>query len=485
MFTPSQHQQDFFDWVETGKGSAILVAVAGAGKTTTVVEAFKRIPENRSTVYLVFNKRNQEEAAQKVPGHVRAMTFHSAGFSAYRRAMGNVQIDNKKVWNLIRQHCTKEEAALYGGFVAKLVGLAKQAGVGFLVPDDPRVWFDIMEHFDLYTDSEEAEEAEGVELARAILKLNREQTEILDFDDMLYMPLVHKCRMWQNDWVFVDEAQDTNAVQRAMLKKMLKHDGRLVAVGDPAQAIYGFRGADGDSLYKIREAFGCVEMPLTVSFRCPQTVVKAAQQYVSHIQAHESAPEGVVRWSTLAEAITAGINKTDAIVCRTTAPLVDVAFTLIGKGIGCHVLGREIGQGLITLITKQKAKGIDALEEKLEAFMQRETAKWLAKDREDKVQALQDRIACIHTVISHLDENHRTVPALIQRLEELFSDSNGRVTLCTVHKAKGLEWNRVFLLYPNVLMPSPWARQEWQKVQENNLIYVAYTRAKQELVFIK
>jgi len=69
-------------------------------------------------------------------------------------------------------------------------------------------------------------------------------------------------------------------------------------------------------------------------------------------------------------------------------------------------------------------------------------------------------------------------------IDNLFSDHGGqRLTLCTIHKSKGMEWNRVFILDCH-LMPSRYARKGWQKVQETNLIYVAHTRAKTELYFI-
>jgi DNA helicase-2/ATP-dependent DNA helicase PcrA len=486
-FAPSPYQQAIFDWVRDGSGSAIVVAVAGSGKTTTVINSFDYIPSGETVVYLVFNKRNQEEAATKVPAHVRAMTFHSAGFGAYRRAFGNnVTVDQKKTWNIIRNTFGQKDVTLYAGFVQKLVGLAKQSGVGFLVPDEPSVWFDIMDHHDIYTDKDDCDETRGVELARETLRLSTAMTEVLDYDDMLYMPVVHKCTMFANDWVFVDEAQDTNAIQRAMLKKMLKpRGGRLVAVGDPSQAIYGFRGADSDSMYRIQDQFGCVSLPLTVSFRCPQAVVRLAQEFAPHIEAHPDAPEGIVRSDTLAGYIAGGVRDTDMILCRTTAPLIQTAFTLIKSGIACHVLGREIGRGLSALIEKQRPKGIDSLVEKLGRYLDRETAKWLAKDREDKVQAAADRVACISALIDHLPETTRTVPALISLIDSLFSEDTNKVTLCTIHKAKGLERPRVVVLYANSLMPSPWARQKWQLEQEYNGMYVAYTRAMAELVFVE
>src|SRR5690606_18120963 len=101
-------------------------------------------------------------------------------------------------------------------------------------------------------------------------------------------------RVREFDNVLVDEAQDLNVAQRILIRRMLKEGGRLIAVGDPRQAIYGFRGADSDSFRLIGEEFNATDLPLTVTFRCPKAVVAQAQRYVSHIQAHETAPEGEV-----------------------------------------------------------------------------------------------------------------------------------------------------------------------------------------------
>jgi len=74
---------------------------------------------------------------------------------------------------------------------------------------------------------------------------------------------------------------------------------------------------------------------------------------------------------------------------------------------------------------------------------------------------------------------------LAANIDALFSDNrDGSVlTLATVHKSKGLEWDRVFILDPK-LMPSKYARQQWQLDQETNIHYVAITRARQELYYI-
>ena len=78
-----------------------------------------------------------------------------------------------------------------------------------------------------------------------------------------------------------------------------------------------------------------------------------------------------------------------------------------------------------------------------------------------------------------------TVAELRGLVESMFADNvseSGMITLCSVHKAKGLEWNRVYVLGRETLMPSKFARQAWQIEQEINLIYVAVTRAMTELI---
>jgi DNA helicase-2/ATP-dependent DNA helicase PcrA len=172
-------------------------------------------------------------------------------------------------------------------------------------------------------------------------------------------------------------------------------------------------------------------------------------------------------------------------LCRNTAPLIDLAYHCIGKGIGCEILGRDIGKGLQVLIDKMKAASIEELEQRLSQYQLRETAKFRAKDQESRADALNDRVNCIFKVIDHLPEPERTLPGLSGALQSLFGDGEGvRLTLSTVHKAKGREWPRVGILQPE-LMPSRWAKQDWQKTQETNLMYVAWTRATQELIFLE
>jgi DNA helicase-2/ATP-dependent DNA helicase PcrA len=492
----SPQQQAIYDWAESKRGSAVVIAVAGAGKTTTIVELANRIPAHLSCAFVAFNKSVATELSTRLPKHVRAMTLNGLGFSTWMRHIGReikIEVDGKKTWKIMQRILTGAELETYASTLPKLVSMGKGAGIVpsctvgaqpkliSLTRDTDEVWQGLIEHYQIDTDNE----LEAIDLARKVLvETILYGQQVVDFDDQLYLPIIHGARFWQNDWLFVDEAQDVNKIQRAMLKRALKPLGRLVAVGDPRQAIYGFRGADTSSIDKIKREFGAIELPLTVSYRCPQAVVAEAQKFVSHIQATETAPLGLV--SHLPKYKAQDFLPTDAILCRNSAPIVDMAFSLIRSNVPCRVLGKEIGVGLINLIKKMKARGIESLIEKLGAYRERETAKFIAKGQEEKADALTDKIDTILVIINNLPETERTVPGLVFKIDSIFTENDkGLLTLCTVHKSKGLEWPRVFILDASKYMPSPWARQAWQQEQEANLQYVAVTRAKLELYYIE
>lgn len=514
ILAPSPQQQDALDWAEHGSGSALVTAVAGSGKTTTLLKMLGRIPNNGSrfgttVAFCAYNKAiaveiqgkvERAKAAGEIVASVRAGTFHSFGFGAWRRVAPQVKVDAKKM-DTICETLGVPEA--YRSFVKDAVSLAKQRAFGVLCSvNDASAWYDMIAHYDLEDalagDGAEALEhlgmddrvTEGLRWAyRALAASVKQDREVVDFDDMIYAPLVHNARVWQNDWVLVDEAQDTNPARRALAKKMLRPGGRFVAVGDPRQAIYGFTGADNDALELIKREFGCTELPLTVTYRCPKAVVRFAQQWVSHIEAAATAPEGAVL--DMPEAIFQNLPATElgpdaAVLCRNTAPLVDLAFALIRRGIPCHVEGKDIGRGLLALAGKWKVKTCEGLRTKLDQYLTRESARLLAKGQEQKAENLADRVQTLMVIMSGLPAG-ATVADLRQSIEALFGDTpDGQpaenLTLSTVHKSKGREWPTVYLLGRARFMPSPYARQDWQLEQEENLIYVAATRAQERLV---
>lgn len=428
--------------------------------------------------------------------NVRAGTFHSVCMGAVRRHLGlpdaQVKVDTGKSLQLLKQRLGgtpdgDETVKLYSAFATALLAFGKGEGIGCLVPDTEERWWALVEHHGLYLDAEEANPATGIEIARRLLGWSNEAAAQgwLDFDDQLYCVVLWKLRLWQNDVVMVDECQDTNAVRRAIARLALKPGGRLYAVGDEKQAIFGFTGASTDAVDLIAEEFNCRRLPLTVSYRCARSIVERAQTWMPKLDPAPNAAEGeVVDGLPLADTL-ARLTERDAILCRQTAPLVSVAYGLIARGRACRILGKEIGDGLVNLVEQQKARGIARLVEKLEIWRDREMARFIAKNDERRAEAVKDRVDCLLVIVGALPETERTIPALVAKIRAMFSDDKdaGLLTLATVHRVKGLEFPTVAVLRPE-LMPSKAARLDWQYEQECNIQGVAATRAKNTLIYV-
>lgn len=485
-FQPSEFQQAIYDWVDAHieqPGALIVEAVAGSGKTTTIVHAADKIPTDHKAVFLAFNKSIATELGAKLPNHVESKTLNALGWALCRARLGKgITVDRNKTRDLIRKHLP-EEAELVMGELMSLIGKAKSHGLiptGMATPSGTyeatrERWIQLMDRYDI--DPDETVET-FITWAGVLLREGLNEQQALDFDDQLYMPVALDLGAWRYDWVIIDEAQDVSHVQRTLLRKFLSHNGRLIAVGDSRQAIYGFRGADAQSLSNIARVFRAETLPLSITYRCPRNIVEIAQRYVPQIQCSDSAEDGEVlhpkAWSV------DSFSCSDLVVCRNTAPLIELAYKCISEGRPVRVLGREIGTGLINVVKKAAGKRVKTLESfrpKLQLWRDRQMAK--AQDDESRQNAIADKVECIAILM----QGHETIAELIAAIESIFSDQTKGVTLATVHKAKGLESPRVFILEPE-LMPSKWAKKAWQEEQENNLIYVAVTRALETLVYL-
>ncbi|MGH7867460.1 MAG: UvrD-helicase domain-containing protein, partial [Candidatus Dormibacteraceae bacterium] len=300
MLIASKYQKTIFDFVKKGKCNAIIEAVAGSGKTTTIVNALELTKPTDDVVFLSFNKAIAEELKNRVPRNVQARTFHSLCYGVVTKHAKVRRVNSYKTDDLMRDALPESEYKMYGSFVKRLVSVAKQCGLGVLHPADEAHFMAIIEEQDLELENERATETRAVQIAKLILERGNVIKPLggetmVDFDDLLYFPVLLGLKLPVFDWVFVDEAQDTNQIQRALLRKLLHPRTRLIAVGDSAQAIYGFRGADSDAMKLLAADFQpCTLLPLSVSYRCPVKVVEKAKQYVAAIEARPGAPAGEV-----------------------------------------------------------------------------------------------------------------------------------------------------------------------------------------------
>lgn len=479
-FKPSKYQQAFFGWVQTGTGHALIEALAGSGKTTTIVQALDLIPSHAATAFLAFNKSIAQELQTRSPAHVECATVNSIGHRALFRHIGRFQMESKKTRILCREYLSYDAQQEYASDVSKLVGLAKAYAFDPRLPCD---WGFLMDRFGI--EKPQGQRNDIAQHAQKVLLASFDRRAFCDFDDQLWLTHLLGARLPQFDWLFVDEAQDISPVQRKLIARMISPRGRLVAVGDKHQAIYGFRGGDSESMAEIQRLFGCTVMPLSICYRCPAAVIAQAKKLVPAIEAAPAAKQGeVTSWQQYTgDMFDSG---TDLVICRNTKPLIELAYGLIRQGHGVQVLGREIGAGLKNLVTRMVGKRVKQLRSgkgalaRLRAKVDAECANLRAEDKADLADALEDK-HCTVEVISE-STGAETVTDLFSAIDALFA-GNGGITLCTIHKSKGLEAERVFILDRH-LLPARYAKQDWQQQQERNLEYVAITRAKKALVMI-
>jgi superfamily I DNA/RNA helicase len=508
----SPQQTAIVGWVERGTGSLFVEALAGTGKTTTLMLA---LPYTRGSVRLVaFGKPIATElqlriGAAGLDGRCAASTFHSLGDGAVRRRFPNARLELGLKKDFAMGDALRVPREQIGG-VSKLIGFAKQQLIDptgeDLAPWLAQVWkhdiaLDLLGRERRDRGAREALMAGDLdrqleaacELARRGLGWHNAHAEaIKNFDDMIYLPVFMDLAVQKYDWVLVDEGQDTNPGRRELAAKMMRPDTRSIWVGDRRQGIMGFTGADNDAVDLIIKQFGCTTLPLTVTYRCGRAIVEKARTWVPAYEAAATNSEGLVR-TIKADALHAesfrqpsGEQGGDAILCRLTAPLVSLAFDLIKLRVACHVEGRDIGAGLVKLLDKFKngASDLVGLTRELTAWREREVARLLAAKKEAQAAAIEDKVDTLLVLM----ENCSTVEGLRATVEGMFKDGDkeGRktLTLSTVHKAKGREWGRVYVYGMNRWMPLPWVKAEWQLEQERNLSYVAVTRARNELVLV-
>jgi superfamily I DNA/RNA helicase len=523
--------------VPTNPPHVVVVARAGTGKTTTLVEglkALKGLPTSitpsvqqqavwdqillskskcRSVCFAAFNKSIAEELKKRVPEGCEASTLHSMGFSAVRRKFGKaINVKESRVDDIackllgMERREVNEESPLLLARLRQLVSLCKvnlldgtTADLDALCDRYDIEFGDRYERDEAAIDKMDALRYQVFGVVRLVLDLcKRVQDDLtIDYDDMIWIPVVLDLPCWRHDLLLVDEAQDMNRCQQALAKKC---GDRLILVGDDMQAIYGFAGADSESIPRMTDELkttgrGCVVLPLTVTRRCGRAIVKEANRYVADFAAHESNCEGKVLTKEMPlvdktvkaqreeDTYLPLVQPGDMLICRANAPLVSQCFKLLKRGVRAFIVGKaDVAQGIISLITKLDAQSVPELVKKVEEWATTELDKENAKQepKETKLDRIADRRECVLAFC----EDMLTVRDVVKRVEQLFTEVRDAVRLSSIHKAKGLEAKRVFFLAPGGFKPPHPRSQPWERQQELNMRYVGVTRAIEELVYV-
>ena len=495
-FEPSKYQKEVFSWMESAKPGSSLVVMAGpgTGKTTTLTQASLKIDNPKDAIFVAFNKHIAEELSLKLPRGMQARTLHSLGFEAVREAAtmsgrrppkidGYLHGKLAKEWLTENNYKLDLERERWFEVLSEIKELINLCQLCLIDPYDEDAVWDGIDHYGLEIRTLEP----AIDGVRDVLnRIKRESKKVISYNEMIWLPIIDNLPIKKYGAVLADESQDFNFLQQTFVKKLRKQNGYSVFIGDAHQAIYGFAFASTNGMRELATDTRADILPLSICYRCPTSHVALANDIYPGLEARPGAPDGDERHVydfDVSEIIQPG----DLVICRVNAPLIPLCFSLIKDGINAQIKGRDIGKQLIKdLKAIDKKHYIDWLnpKEAFKAYLNAQAAIISGLFDEDeaaaKIERLTDKIDCLGAIWdgSQCD----SVGCMERTIENLFSDKEATIWLSTIHKAKGLEADNVFILKPSV-MPHPMAKRSWEKVQEANMKYIALTRAMETLYF--
>ena len=492
-FTPSEYQQKIFKFFSEGVGNVVINAKAGSSKTTTALKALDYIPSDKRVLFLAFNKTIANEINQKITGlyNVKAWTFHSLGYRILLEHF-NTELDQFKYKTYIQKNAERlsegafesmqfDEKEKYRRNCEDLIDLAR-----YNKAQSPAEVGAVAEKYGIVCYANE------VEAVCEVMKWGRENTSTIDYTDMEWLPyeLNLSTKKYKFDWIIVDEAQDTSPIRQELFKKCFKRGTRFAAVGDRDQTINTWCGSDASAFDNFLNEKDTIKLDLPICYRCPKKVIEKLQTLVPDIQAAPWAIEGDVRYDVSQYKAEPG----DMVLCRNSAPLSILYSDYIKKNIKAYIKGSDIGKGLNALIKSTGAEDVsfdmtkDGIIPRLYKSLLKSLRKIMLTNGVDLDNAIQtDKFMKLYDSIKTIEilGNGTTDSEYLRaRIQSIFTDERGEgICLTTVHKAKGLEADNVFILCPS-LMPSMLAKKDWEIEAEHNIMYVAWSRAKKTLNFV-
>ena len=461
---PTQEQHEILGQVAKTNSNLMVNALAGTGKTSTLklIEAASPV---KPILFLAFGKKNAEDGRKTMASTTKVSTFNSLGHGIWSQAVGKgFKPDVRKTGDIYRQLIADakptEKAKLWGVYwpVVEAVGYAKSRGY---IPTSHIMhtkrlcaWEDLIPYFDEEPDDFVHQQVDHV----LNLSIAAAYKGYCDFDDQIYMPALFSGTFPKFPLVMVDEYQDLNPCNHAMITKLTK-SSRLSGVGDPHQSIYAFRGAQASGMSDAVRAYSMTECDLTVSFRCPEAIVRSVQWHVPKF-----------RWAKSGGSVTE-LDRLDVtnlpteatFICRNNAPLFSLAMRCLSAGIGVNVSGSDIGPKLVRQMKKLGKE--DTPRTALKAAI----AEWRAAKEDRGSRTAADTAACMQVFADH----GANLGQAIAYAEHLFKQDSGQFYFSTGHKAKGLE-------YPTVVHLDPWLLSQ-SDPQDRNLAYVISTRSSDQL----
>lgn len=464
--THTTEQLDILAATSISKNNIMIQALAGTGKTSTL-EALVGHLSKQPILYLTFNKKNANEASDRMPSTTTVRTFNSIGHRVWSATLGkNLRLEPKKTQNILREIINESpkatQSALWNCFyeVGQAVSLGKSLGYlpeGCYPGIKPLVTQGI---FHSLLEEEPDDLASDLIDTVFIRSIKQSFDGLIDYNDQVYMPSLFKGTFPQFPIILVDEYQDLSPCNHALLGRLVR--GRVIGVGDPNQNIYGFRGAKAEGMNSAIEHYSMDVYPLSTSFRCPSAIVNHVKWHVPSFRASKEGGNVNIPHRLDPNDFRDGAT----VICRNNAPLVRLGFNMLRIGRSISIVGSDVGPKLIAIMKKMGPEDMSRTDF-LSAIFEWESEK-LAKDS----KTAEDLAGCMKVFAEH----GTTLGTAIAYAEHLFKQT-GTILLTTIHKAKGLEWKDVYHL-------DPWLVRRHPHSQNKNLDYVCSTRSGDSLTEI-
>jgi superfamily I DNA/RNA helicase len=477
----SSYQEAIFEWFAHGKGHLVVDAVAGSGKTTTIIEGINHAWED-DVLLTAFTKDIAEVLNQRLAGKpgAQAKTLHGVGMRYIGRQYRGIPINNKdRARWLVDQVGGRKLPFQVMREVANLHTKAREVSP---LEMSQEIMLAIMEKYGFGLDDNWGPSDD--ELAALAIKAYRfaadnppDRRVGVDFADMIFLPLQQGLLTPDYPLIVVDETQDMNKGQLEMVVRI--SDGRICIVGDPYQSIYLFRGAETGGMTQMKDRLQAQKLPLSVTYRCGHAIVAEAQKLVPHIEAGEKNPEGTIILDPGGNYLFDNVTAGDFILSRINAPLVKLCLQLLAAGKRARIKGRDISKQILKILKRIKADkswSLAYLEEKVREYEVEHTTRLASNGDPEGADRVRDNCA----VLFFIAEDSRDMSQFYDKCSYLFVkdvDVSEYIMLSSVHKAKGLEADTVYVLADTLY-------RFGYSEEERNIHYVAITRAKYTLYLV-
>jgi superfamily I DNA/RNA helicase len=545
MVAYTEEQKFIFDFIQNGTGNGIIDAVAGSGKTTTIMECAQYVDTKSRLLFCAFNNSIANEIASKFRGvgknQVVVKTMHALGLQILTSNFPerNFDLKNNKYRSLINQEKTRKILKPYYLKLIELKGYStkysndkeKFAVRNYLYKINDKLLninqkfrstlcknsFDdfkhMVIHFGIFNVIDRSKKTFNECLKsyfnahQILLDLGNQLAKnhfLIDFTDMIYLPFIWKIYPARRfDFLFVDECQDLSKAQLAIALKYGKKEGRILAVGDPSQSIYGFTGADINSFSSVKEIIKAEQLPLSICFRCPIKVIDIAKEIRADINGSKDYNGEVTKVpiDKLADLIKPG----DLIISRLKDPLMKLVFKLIKSNVKLKVHPdeeEELMNEIRKLFKKEELRiNLHTHFEGIEGLMDTVLKRWewiINKNYahidnytkrelliEAEMEFIEEKLNFLEDGFLAWKQDCKSILDILKIFKKFISAKDNAIKLSSIHRAKGLENPRIFILNYDQM---PYYRDDqldWELTQELNLKYVAVTRAMEELFLVE